>query len=313
MNSRLYPEVVRPAIADRFGSVTWIGTPRGDNQFKEIYDYAVEQEAEGSKDWFSMIFKASETGILKQEELDAAREIMDESQYQQEFECSWSAALVGSYYAQALDLAETDNRITNVPYDPNLKVSVSFDLGVADSTAIWFCQEYPRTGEIRLIDYYEASGEGLHHYVKELNNRPYHYDKFYFPHDIMVRELGSGSSRYEMLLGLGMRPTVVAKLKVQDGIEAVRGMLPRCWFDRKKCAEGLKMLRAYHRAWDARRNDWRDRPNHDHSSHAADAFRYLAVGLRDHNEDDRVRDMSRSQRMSDGRPVILTDYADSFA
>lgn len=313
MNSRLYPEVVRPAIADRFGSVTWIGTPRGDNQFKEIYDYAIEQEAEGSKDWFSMIFKASETGILKQEELDAAREIMDESQYQQEFECSWSAALVGSYYAQALDLAETDNRITNVPYDPNLKVSVSFDLGVADSTAIWFCQEYPRTGEIRLIDYYEASGEGLHHYVKELNNRPYHYDKFYFPHDIMVRELGSGSSRYEMLLGLGMRPTVVAKLKVQDGIEAVRGMLPRCWFDRKKCAEGLKMLRAYHRAWDARRNDWRDRPNHDHSSHASDAFRYLAVGLRDHNEDDRVRDMSRSQRMSDGRPVILTDYADSFA
>ena len=129
----------------------------------------------------------------------------------------------------------------------------------------------------------------------------------------MVRELGSGSSRYEMMLGLGIRPTVVAKLTVQDGIEAVRGMLPRCWFDRKRCAQGLKMLRAYHRSWDARRNDWRDRPNHDHSSHAADAFRYLAVGLRDADDNDAYKNMSRLQRMSDGRPVVSNDYADSFA
>ena len=313
MNSRLYPEVIRPALADRFGKCMWIGTPRGDNQFKEIYDYAREQEEAEHKDWFTMLFKASETNILDQAELDAARETMDESQYQQEFECSWTAALVGSYFGQALDLAETDGRVTNVPYDPNLKVSVSFDLGVADSTAIWFYQEYPRTGEIRLIDYYEASGEGLHHYARELNNRPYHYNKFLFPHDIMVRELGSGSSRYEMMLGLGIRPTVVAKLTVQDGIEAVRGMLPRCWFDRKRCAQGLKMLRAYHRSWDARRNDWRDRPNHDHSSHAADAFRYLAVGLRDADDNDAYKNMSRLQRLSDGRPVVSNDYADSFA
>ena len=311
-NSRLYPEVIRPAIADRLGSVLWIGTPRGDNQFREIYDFCREKEGEGNKDYFTMLFKASETGILDADELVAARQIMDESQYQQEFECSWSAALVGSYYGAALDLAETDNRVTSVPFDPNLKVSVSFDLGVADATAIWFCQEYNRTGEVRLIDYYEASGEGLHHYVKELNNRPYNYERFYFPHDIMVRELGSGSSRYEMMLGLGVRPTVVAKLKVQDGIEAVRSLLPRCYFDRTRCAQGLKYLRGYHRSWDARRNDWRDRPNHDHTSHSADSFRYLAVGLRDADEDDTIRLMSRTQKMGDGRPVILTDYADSF-
>jgi len=313
MNSRLYPEVIRPALADRLGKCLWIGTPRGDNQFKEIYDYALEQQGDGNEDWFTMRFKASETGILQDGELEAARQTMDESQFQQEFECSWSAALVGSYYGAALDLAETDNRVTSVPFDPNLKVSVSFDLGVADSTAIWFTQEYQRTGEVRLIDYYEASGEGLHHYVRELNNRPYHYDKFLFPHDVMVRELGSGSSRYEMLLGLGVRPTVVAKLKVQDGIEAVRSLLPRCWFDRKRCAQGLKYLRAYHRAWDARKNDWRDRPNHDHSSHSADSFRYLAIGLRDVDEDNSIKIMSRTQRMGDGRPVIMTDYADSFA
>ena len=313
MNSRLYPEVIRPAVSDREGKVLTIGTPRGSNQFKDMYDHAREREEAGDPDYYTMLFKASETGILKDEELESARAIMDESQYQQEFECSWSAALVGSYYGAALDLAETDNRVTNVPYDPNLKVSVSFDLGVADSTAIWFCQEYPRTGEVRLIDYYEASGEGLHHYVKELNNRPYHYDKFLFPHDIMVRELGSGSSRYEMLTGLGMRPSVVAKLKVQDGIEAVRALLPRCWFDRKRCAQGLKYLRGYHRAWDARRNDWRSRPNHDASSHSADSFRYLAVGLRDGDNNDDIKSMSRSQHLADGRPVIMTDYADSFA
>lgn len=313
MNSRLYPEVIRPALTDRLGKCLWIGTPRGDNQFKEIYDHALQQQEEGNEDWYTMLFKASETGILKQEELDSARAIMDESQYQQEFECNWSAALQGSYYGAALDLAETDGRITNVPHDPNLKVSVSFDLGVRDSTAIWFSQEYSRTGEIRLIDYYEASGEGLHHYVKELNNRPYDYDRFYFPHDIMVRELGSGKSRYEMLMGLGVRPTVVPKLTVQDGIEAVRATLSRCWFDRQKCAQGLKYLRAYHRAWDAKRNDWRDRPNHDHSSHSADAFRYLSIGMRDTDSDDLMIEVARTQRLHDGNPVIQNDYADSFS
>ena len=313
MNSRLYPEIVRPAIADRLGSVLWIGTPRGDNQFREIYDFCREKQDEKNPDYFTMLFKASETGILDADELEAARETMDESQYQQEFECSWSAALVGSYYGQALDKADADDRIGNVPYDPQLKVSVSFDLGVADSTAIIFFQQYRRTGEIRIIDYYEASGEGLHHYARELNNREYDYDRFYFPHDIMVRELGSGSSRYEILNSLGIRPTVVHKLTVQDGIEAVRGILPRCYFDRKKCASLLKLLRHYHRSWDARRNDWRDRPNHDHSSHAADSMRYLAVGIRDSEDDDVIKMMSRSQRLSDGRPVIMTDYADSFA
>jgi hypothetical protein len=111
---------------------------------------------------------------------------------------------------------------------------------------------------------------------------------------------------------LGVRPTVVPKLTVQDGIEAVRATLSRCWFDRQKCAQGLKYLRAYHRAWDAKRNDWRDRPNHDHSSHSADAFRYLSVGMRDTDSDDLMIEVARTQRLHDGNPVIQNDYADSF-
>ena len=281
MNARLYPEIIRPALSDfGTGRCLWIGTPRGDNQFKEIYDIAVGRVEAGDKEWLAMRFPASETGIIAQSELDAARSTMDESQYQQEFECSWSAAMVGAYYAAALDIGDRDGRITGVPWEPNLEVTVSFDLGIADSTAIWFCQQLPRENAVRVIDYYEESGKGLHHYVKILKERPYTYGRHLFPHDVMVRELGSGSSRYEILQSLGIRPSVVAKLGIADGVEAVRALLPRCWFDRGNCGEGLKALRHYHRQFNDRTGDWKDRPTHDWSSHACDSFRYLAVGLR---------------------------------
>lgn len=304
MNARLYPEIVRPSLSDfGTGKCLWIGTPRGLNQFKEIYDYALSQMESGDKEWFAMRFPASETGILEDKELDAARATMDESQYLQEFEVSWSAALVGAYFATALDSADLDGRIGNVPWEPNLDVTVSFDLGIADSTAIWFIQTMPRENVIRVIDYYEESGQGLHHYVKILRERPYNYGTYLFPHDVMVRELGSGSSRYEMLQALGVRPTVVAKLSVSDGIEAIRASLPRCYFDRGNCADGLKALRHYHRAFNSRTNDWRDRPNHDWSSHATDSFRYACVGLRD-DLSDTLSAAARTGRLPGGGNVM---------
>jgi len=176
-------------------------------------------------------------------------------------------------------------------------------LGISDATAIWFGQQLPRERFIRIIDYYEETGEGLHHYIKELKARPYTYGKHYFPHDVMVRELGSGSSRYEMLMGLGVRPTVVAKLSVQDGIEAVRATIPKCYFDRSNCAQGLKALRHYHRQFNDRTGDWKDRPNHDWSSHAVDSFRYLSVGLRDGDNED-LSSIARTGRTSNGQPVM---------
>ena len=305
MNARLYPEVIRPALADRLGSCLWIGTPRGQNQFKDIYDHALAMIEQGDPDWFAMRFPASETGILPQEELDAAKATMDPSQYEQEFQCSWSAALIGAYLADQLDKAEADGRIGNVPYDPNLPVTTAWDLGIADATAIWFAQIY--RGELRIIDFYDASGEGLHHYIAELRSRSYVYGRHYFPHDVMVRELGSGSSRYEMLSALGIRPTVVHKLTVQDGIEALRAILPRCYFDRSNTAAGLKAVRHYHRQFDSVRNDWKAKPNHDWSSHATDAFRYFAVGLRDDDGDDSdIHVMARTKTLPDGRPLVLT-------
>ena len=307
MNSRLYPEIVRPALSDHgTGKAIWIGTPRGENQFKEIYDYALERMEAGDEDWFAMRFPASETGILLASELEAARATMEESQYDQEFECSWSAALVGAYFAKLLDSADLDNRIGQVPYDPNIPVHTAWDLGIGDSTAVWFCQEH--RGEIRVIDYYESQGEGLHHYAAKMKTMPYIYGKHYFPHDVMVRELGSGSSRYEILQQLGIRPTVVAKLSVQDGIEAVRGILPRCYFDRSSCSLGLRHLRSYHREFNDRTGTWRDRPHHDSSSHAADAFRYYAVGHRDGDDVGDYSLMARTGRLPDGNLVVAGEW-----
>jgi hypothetical protein len=303
MNSRLYPEIVRPSLSDfGTGKCLWIGTPRGANQFKEIYDYALLQMESGDEEWFAMRFPASETGILAKKELDAARGTMDESQYMQEFEVSWSAALVGAYYAKALDSADLDGRIGKVPWEPNLPVITSWDLGIADSTAIWFAQQMPRENLVRIIDYYEESGEGLHHYIKILRERPYSYGTFLFPHDVMVRELGSGNSRYEILCSHGIRPTVVPKLSVADGIEAVRALIPRCHFDRGNCSEGLKAVRHYHRQFNDRTGDWKDRPNHDWSSHSSDSLRYLAVGMREDIGSDLAM-AARTGRMG-GVPVM---------
>jgi len=303
MNSRLYPEIIRPALSDfGTGACLWIGTPRGENQFKDIYEHAILQVEKGAPDWFAMRMPASETNVLPAAELEDARATMDPSQFAQEYEVSWSAALVGAYYADALDRADANDQIGNVPWEPNLEVNTAWDLGVADSTVIIFFQTH--RNEIRIIDSYDSSGEGLHHYVKTLRERPYTYGRHYFPHDVLVRELGSGSSRYEMLQAMKVRPTVVAKLTVMDGIEAVRGTIPRCYFDRGNAAPLLKALRHYHRTMNDRTGEWNSRPNHDWSSHFADAFRYLAVGLRDGDENADIAQMAKTGLMMDGRPVI---------
>jgi len=215
---------------------------------------------------------------VKQEELDAARASMTEEQYEQEFECSFTAAIIGAYYAKLLSDADNNGRITRVPYDPAYPVHTAWDLGVNDSTAIWFAQTF-RGGAINVIDYYESSGVGLDHYADILRQKEYKYGDHLAPHDIEVRELGSGKSRLETAYTLGIRFRVVPKMKVADGINAARMMLPKVYFDRDKCDVGLECLRQYRQDWDDKRQIFRDHPRHDFTSHAADAFRYLAVGL----------------------------------
>ena len=289
MRPRVWAEIIRPALVDRKGWAVFIGTPMGRNQFCERYEAALTDP-----EWFAAIHRASDTGVIDPAELEAARRAMSEDQYAQEFECSFEAAVPGAYYAKLIAAADADKRIGRVPWEPQLPVTTAWDLGIGDSTAIWFCQQVGR--EARLIDYYEASGVGLDHYAKLLREKPYVYGDHILPHDAEVRELGTGMSRVETLASLGIRARVLPAAKIEDGIDAARNLIPRCWFDAEKCAAGLEALRQYRRDFDDRLKAFKLRPLHDWSSHAADAFRYLAVGLRPHEDKMKPIDYGKANR-----------------
>jgi phage terminase large subunit len=274
MDPRAWSEVIRPALADRKGWAVFIGTPKGRNHFAEIWNQAQDRPDE----WYSLILKASQTGIVDPIELADSRSVMSEDQYNQEFECSFDAAVVGSYYGKLIEKAENEGRIGHVQWEPQIPVQTWWDLGIDDSTAIWFAQVLGR--EIRLIDYYENSGVGLDHYAKVLKDKDYVYGQHMLPHDVQVHELSTGKSRFAFLAGLGIRGTVVRKHSVEDGINSVRSIIPRCWFDRTKCARGIEALRQYRQDWDDKLKAFKGRPLHDWSSHAADSFRYGAFSIR---------------------------------
>jgi hypothetical protein len=275
MDPRVWPEVIRPALADRTGWAVFIGTPKGRNSFHDIW-----KRSEGDKDWFSLVLKASETGLIATPELQLAKRDLSEDQYAQEFECSFDAAIVGAYYGKLMNAAENDrpSRITGVPYEPTARVWTAWDLGIRDATAIWFAQIVGR--EIHLIDYYEASGADLGHYVREISNRPYVYAGHIVPHDAQAKELGTGKSRLEVLESLQLKNVTIAPMhRVEDGINAVRVMLPRCWFDKNRCERGVEALRLYRSDYSDKLQALRPTPVHDWTSHAADAFRYLALTI----------------------------------
>lgn len=265
-------QIIMPALADRKGWLDLSGTPKGwGNLLGESY-----KRAKDDPDWFVQLLKASETGLIDADELKRLRSMMPENEYLQEFECSFDAAITGAYYAKELQKAQDDGRLTRVPYDASLKVNTAWDLGVSDSTAIWFYQQVGR--EIRVIDFLESAGHGLDYYAKELDKRGYLYGVHYAPHDIQVRELSSGKSRLEIAKGLGITFKVLPADSVQDGISAARLMISRMYFDEKKCSIGIDALRQYREKRDEKRGVNLG-PLHDWSSHAADAFRYLAMGF----------------------------------
>lgn len=274
MRPGMWSEVIRPALSDRLGWAVFIGTPMGRNSFCELYDRAKEDPT-----WFTFMLKSSETGLIPQSELDAAkRDGMSDDQFAQEYECSFDAAVIGAYYGVTMRQLEEQGHIGKLPYEPRLQVTTAWDLGIGDSTAIWFIQQ--NANELRAIDYYESSGVGLDHYAKVLAEKPYAYKEHLLPHDAEVRELGSGRSRVETLRSLGIIPRVLPAQSVDDGINAVRTLLPTCWFDEERCSRGVEALRQYRREYDDKLKAFKQRPLHDWTSHAADAFRYLAMGLR---------------------------------
>lgn len=274
MDPRAWTEVIRPALSDRNGWAVFIGTPKGENAFYDVYQRSAEDD-----EWFSLMLKASATGILPPDELRAARRDMTPAQYAQEYECSFEAAIQGAYYAEEFRTIDDDERICSVPVEGAVPVNTAWDLGIGDSTAIVAFQQVGR--DIRIVNSYEASGHGLAHYAAKLQEWGYLYGDHLFPHDVNVRELGSGRTRFDTLVDLGLTPTVVPNVGVDDGINAVRRLLPRMWFDREKTGDLVRALRQYRTEFDEKRKVFRAKPLHDWTSHYADAVRYLCVGLQE--------------------------------
>lgn len=275
MDPRAWPEVIRPTLADFKGWATFIGTPKGRDWF-----YKIDRDDAGAElpDFFRLTLKANETGIIPPEELTSIAAGLTPEQFAQEFECSFEAAVIGAYYGRLMAAAEADGRIAGVPYEPTAQVYTAWDLGIRDATAIWFVQVVGR--ELHIIDYYEASGVDLGHYVREISNKPYLYAGHIVPHDAQAKELGTGKSRLEVLESLQLKNITIAPMhRVEDGINAVRTIIPRCWFDAKKCSRGIDALKLYRSEYDDKLQALKPRPVHDWTSHAADSFRYLAMTL----------------------------------
>ena len=273
MPPKMWTEVIRPALSDRKGFMVAIGTPQGHNSFFEVYNHGLQDE-----NCYAQRFKASETKIGDEEELEEAKKMMPPEIYEAEYECSFESSAIGSIYSQSLSKADKEGRITKVPYDSTIKVDTYWDLGMRDKTAIWFVQQ--KGSAIHLIDYFEDSGESLEYYASILDERGYVYDTHYLPHDANVREIGTGKSRLEIAQSLGLVTSIVPKMSIEDGINATRMTLSRCWFDYEKTKDGLDALRQYRWAV-TDKGETKNRPLHDWTSHAADSFRYVCTGLQE--------------------------------
>lgn len=280
-NSRLFLE---PILKENGGWAIFNGTPRGRNHFHGLYNLATSEPG-----WYGERLTVKDTGALTEIEIEDYRRQLamergeDEADnaVAQEYFCSWDAAIPGSYYGKFIAALEQEDCIGSVAYDPRYPVITAWDIGVGDSTAIWFVQQ-TRTS-LNIIDYYETSGVGADHYAKVIREKPYMYEYHILPHDADDREWGNNaSSRVDSLKSLGVRPLrIMPRASVEDGINAVRIILHGARFDRKKCQRGLDALRQYQRTWDDKLKVFSQKPLHDWCSHGADAFRYLAQGLRD--------------------------------
>ncbi len=271
----VFGNVIRPALSDKQGWAVFAGTPKGKNQFWDIYETARRIPDE----WFVLRLPASESGLLPQSELNAAKAQLSEDQYLQEYECSFEAAILGAFFGTEMRQAEP--RINErVVVEPGYPVHTAWDLGYRDDTAIWWYQVVG--GEVRVIDFFAVSGADIRAIAEVVVNKGYQYGKHHLPHDARAKSLQTGRSIVEQLADhLGINHlSVVPNIGLQDGIQAIRQMLPRTWFNSVKCGDGIEALRQYQREYDEDKKAFRASPRHDWTSHPADAFRMFAVAWR---------------------------------
>jgi phage terminase large subunit len=278
MAPSVWGEVLRPTLTDRQGWCVFIGTPKGRNSFYNVWEAAGDDPS-----WFRCMMRASDTGLVPQSELEDLRKLLTPEQYEQEMQCSFEAAILGAYYGKEITDAERAGRIRDVPHDRELPVYTAWDLGIGDSTAVWFFQIGP--DGVRFIDHYESHGQPLAHYAGIIAAKPYKVDTDWVPHDAKVRELGTGRTRVETLKELGRNPRLVPNHKLEDGINAARVGFSRFWFDEVKCRYALEALRQYRTDFDEKTRAFKNTPKHDWTSHTADAFRYAAMAWRELSPD----------------------------
>lgn len=280
-------DLVRPILNENGGWAIFPSTPRGKNHFHTlIYGKDGSPGAIKNPKWYVSIETIQTTGAVDPSVVEEDRKMgVEETLIQQEYFCSFDAALQGSYYEKGMSQLVEMKRIGDVPFDPALEVHTAWDLGINDAMSIW-CFQLNR-GEPQLIRYIEGTGEGLAFYIKLLrdlaNKGDWIYGTHFAPHDIASTDLITGKTRLVSARELGIRFTQVPKGEVEDGIEAVRQLLPRCRFDEKNCYRGIEALKSYRKQWDEKLRVYRSKPLHDWASHPADAFRTLAMGLRAKN------------------------------
>lgn len=277
-------DVAEPILRENGGIAVFNMTPKGDNHARALFEYA-----KNNPKWYVQLLTAYDTKIWTDKEIEEIRDDIirrfsalgrSEAEaiayFEQEYMCSFKSAVIGSYYGAAIQKAEQDGRIGMVPYMQGYPVNTFWDLGMDDSMTIWFEQDIGFG--FNFIDYYENSGEGLAHYAKILQDKNYLYGKHTAPHDIAVRELGTGKSRLEAAKSYGIKFEVAPMLDVQDGIDATRAVLSRCYFDANKCHRGINCLKNYKKDWDEKNQVFRNNPKHDWASHGADAMRVFSTG-----------------------------------
>ena len=276
-------DVIEPILKENNGIAIFNTTPKGNNHARSLFEYGKTNPL-----WWVQTLTYKDTNIftddqykqivedtVKRFEADGRSSEEAIAYCDQEYMCSFNSPVIGSYYGAAIRKAEDAGRVTNVPQEQSLPVDTHWDLGIDDSMTIWFTQDVGQ--EIHLIDYYENSGEGLSHYALKLQEKKYLYRNHFAPHDISVRELGTGKSRLEVAKGLGINFQVGKRLEVDDGINAGRMIFNQCWFDKTKCYRGIQALKNYRKSWDEKNKVFRPTPLHDWASHGADAFRVFAV------------------------------------
>ena len=278
----VWGNVIRPTLSSTMGWAVFGGTPKGKNQFHDIY-----RVSQATPDWFLLRLPASASKLLPDTELRAAREQLSQDQYDQEYECSFDAAILGAFYGLEMRRVDEEGRIKELPFEPESPVYTAWDLGYRDDTAIWFYQVV--RGEIRVMDYFAVSGASIEEICQAVIDKGYLYTRHWLPHDARAKTLASGGKSIieQLAEHLGMsKLAIVPEIGVQDGIQAVRMVLPRCWFD-PSCDEGLEALRQYQREYDEDKKAFRQNPRHDWCSHPADAFRMLAVAYKVEAKDER--------------------------